>query len=104
MAGTDLGVLPDILHKIAVPGVVNMAAGPLAGWIKNIVVMCALSWILGYLVFLLEGIANTIGLGVDAVNTITWISWIFLALPFLLFLMYGINYWVESNNQSTGRV
>jgi len=81
-----------------------MAAGPLAGWLKNIITMSALSWIIGYLIFLLLGIANTIGMGADAVNTMTWISWIFLVLPFLLFLMYGINYWVESNNQSTGRV
>jgi hypothetical protein len=81
-----------------------MSAGPVAGWLKNIVTMSALSWIIGYLMFLLGGVGNTIGLGTDAVNTITWVTWIFLALPFLLFIMYGINYWVESNNQSTGRV
>jgi hypothetical protein len=82
-----------------------MAAGPFVGMVKNIVLVCGvLCWVIGSLVDKLVNVSNQLGLGIDAVNTITWLVWIFRVFPFLYFLALGINYWVESNNQSTGRV
>ena len=82
-----------------------MAAGPFVGIIKNIILICGImAWVMGSVVDKLIVSMNTYGMGVDATNTIIYMTWIFKAFPFLYFLALGINYWVESNNQSTGRI
>lgn len=84
------------------------SSGGLAGLALNFVFFSFLCIIIGKVLDKIVQVNNSfIGafpISADAINTMTYLSWIFQVMPFIYLLFLVINHLVLANRDSTGEV
>jgi len=84
------------------------SSGGLAGLILNFVFFSFICVIIGKVMDIFisvnNGLIGSFTMSQDAINTMTWISTIFKAIPFIYLIFLVINHYVISNRESSGEI
>jgi hypothetical protein len=81
-----------------------MSAGANFGTIINFFAIGFLFEMMGLLINIIILASNPYNLSADAVNTLTYLVWIFIASPFVYFIALLIHHWIVSHNEASGLV
>jgi hypothetical protein len=81
-----------------------MAAGPTVRLFESFIVFAVGPLVVGWLFDKFVVVTNRLNMPQDALNTMTWFSYILMAMPFLWLLAIGLNHLVQSSSESGGGV
>lgn len=81
-----------------------MAAGPTVRLFEGFIFFAAIALVTGWIFDKMVVVNNRLNLPQDALNTMTWFSYILMAMPFVWLLAMGLNHLIQSSNEGGGGV